>query len=424
VVAQFFGKTLPMTTFFLICAVALLVSFLCSLAEAVLLSLSPVRLETLKKQGRGYAAGWLDLKRNVDRPIAAILILNTIAHTGGATVAGSAFDEIWGDEQIWMFSTIFTVLVLFGTELAPKVLGVSYCQRLAPWMLTPLKISITLLKPVIFFTDRFSRLFRKRSTHGGSEMEAADIVTLAQLAKSRSLIDQSQEQIIINAAKLTQTTVRQVMLPRSEIVFFRLDRSTEENLGLARQALHTRYPVSETHDVDGICAYVNFKEIFALQPEDRAPELHPYLRRTSFVRPTDKLNDVLRLFITRKSHLAIVKDESGKVCGILTLEDVLDEIVGEIEDDLDAEALDLIAAGRGRWKVGGAITIGLLAETTRQSLPAPGGSSLADYLAGKMGDLTHPGGIARLGNLKLTVLQVRRRKARMILIEDAAVIPS
>lgn len=411
-----------MTTFLLICALALLVSFLCSLAEAVLLSLSPVRLETLKKQGRGYAAGWLDLKRNVDRPIAAILILNTVAHTGGATVAGSAFDEIWGDEQIWIFSAIFTVLVLFGTELAPKVLGVSYSQRLAPWMLVPLQLSITLLRPVIFFTDRFSRLFRRRSTQGGNEVEAADIVTLAQLAKSRSLIDQSQEQIIINAAKLTQTTVRQVMLPRKDIVFFRLDHSTEENLSLARQALHTRYPVSETPDVDGICAYVNFKEIFALQPEDRAPELHPYLRRTSFVRATDKLNDALRLFITRKSHLAIVKDEGGTVCGILTLEDVLDEIVGEIEDDLDADALDLIAAGRGRWKVGGALTMRLLADTTGQSLSAPGETRLADYIAGKLGDLTQPGGTAHVGKLKLTVLQVRRRKARMVLVEDTTAI--
>jgi putative hemolysin len=411
-----------MTTFLLICAVALLVSFLCSLAEAVLLSLSPVRLETLKQQGRAYATSWLDLKRHVDRPIAAILILNTIAHTGGATVAGSAFDDIWGNEHIWIFSLIFTVLVLFGTELAPKVLGVSYSQKLAPWMIAPLRISITLLKPVIFFTDRFSRLFRRRSAHGGNEVEAADIVTLAQLAKSRSLIDQSQEQIIINAAKLTQTTVRQVMLPRKEIVFFRLDRSTEENLTLARQALHTRYPVSETQDVDGICAYVNFKEIFALQPEDRARELHPYLRRTSFVRVTDKLNAVLRLFITRKSHLAIVKDEGDKVCGMLTLEDVLDEIVGEIEDDLDADALDLIAAGRGRWKVGGAITLGLLADTAHKSVPTPAEKTIADYIAGEMGDLTHPGGITHLGDLKLTVLQVRRRKARMILVEDRAVL--
>ena len=406
-----------MITFILSCSVAVFVSFLCSMAEAVLLSLSPVRLETLRKQGRRHAGAWLDLKRNVDRPIAAILILNTIAHTGGATVAGSAFDEIWGDRYIWIFSVVFTIVVLFGTEIAPKVLGVAYSQKLAPILITPLQWAITVLKPLIFFTDIFSKFFRRSASHGGTDVETADIVTLAQLAKSRSLIDQSQEQIIINAAKLTTMTVGQVMLRRSDIVFFHLDRSTEENLRLARQALHTRYPVSETADQDGICAYVNFKEIFALEPGDRAPELHPYLRRTLFVRSTDKLNDVLRLFIARKSHLAIVKDEAGKVTGMLTLEDVLDEIVGEIEDDLDAGAIDLVAAGAGRWKVGGAVTISILEEATKQKLDMPAESTLSDVLTTSLGHTMQSGATMQTGKLKFTVLQVRRRKARMILVE-------
>jgi CBS domain containing-hemolysin-like protein len=406
-----------MTIFIVSCTVAIVVSFLCSVAEAVLLSLSQVRLETLKKQGKRYAAGWLDLKRNVDRPIAAILILNTIAHTGGATVAGSAFDEIWGDRYIWIFSVIFTFVVLFGTEIAPKVMGVSYSQRLAPLMIGPLQWAIVVLKPVIVITDLFSKLFRKQGSHGGSEVEAADIVTLAQLAKSRSLIDHSQEQIIINAARLTELNVGKVMLPRADIVYFRLDRSTEENLRIARQALHTRYPVSETPDVDGICAYANFKEIFALEPEHRAAELHPYLRRTLFVRASDKLSDVLRLFIARKSHLAIVKDEQGQVAGMLTLEDVLDEIVGEIEDDLDAGAIDLVAAGPGRWKVGGAVTLGALAETTKVKLEAPPETSLRDFLAAKLGRLSQSGGTLQSGSLRFTVLHVRRNKAHMVLVE-------
>lgn len=406
-----------MTTFLLSCTIVIVVSFLCSLAEAVLLSLSPVRLETLKKQGKAYAAHWLDLRRNVDRPIAAILILNTIAHTGGATVAGAAFDGIWGDRYIWVFSAAFTFVVLFGTEIAPKILGVAYSQRLAPVIIMPLKLCIGLLRPVIFFTDLFARFFRRAGSHGGTEVEAADIVTLAQLAKSRSLIDPSQEQIIVNAARLTETTVAQVMLPRADIVFFRLDRGTEDNLQLARQSLHTRYPVSETTEVDGICAYVNFKEIFALEPAHRSPDLHPYLRRVLFVRPGDRLNDVLRLFITRKSHLAIVKDEAGRVQGLLTLEDVLDEIVGEIEDDLDAAAIDFVAAGPGRWKVGGGTTLGVIAETARQPVDAPPETILRDYVAARLGPLHHSGGTFQAGALRFTVLQVRRRRAHMVLVE-------
>lgn len=407
-----------MLAFVFSCVVVLVVSFLCSLAEAVLLSLNPVRLETMKQEGRRHAGAWLELRRNVDRPIAAILILNTVAHTGGATIAGSAFDQIWGDRHIWIFSTVFTVMVLLGTEIAPKVLGVAYSSRLAPLIVGPLQWSIAVLRPVIFFTDRFARLFKQKGGgHGGTEVEAADLVTLARLARSRSLIDPSQEQIIVGAARLREMTVADVMLPRDEIVFFRLDRSTDENIHLARESLHTRYPVSETTDADGICAYANIKEIFALEPGERAPELHPYLRRVLFIDPGERLNEALRLFIARKGHFAVVKDAGGRVQGLLTLEDVLDEIVGEIEDDLDAGAIDFVAAGPGRWKVGGGATLGRIAETLRQPAVGPADLALGDFVAAKLGPLGRGCGVFVCERLRFTVVQVRRRRAHMVLVE-------
>jgi len=128
-------------------AIAVFVSFLCSMAEAVLLSLNPIRLETLKKEGSHFAAAWLRMKQNVGRPIAAILILNTVAHTGGATVAGAAFDELYGERWLWLFTTGFTLVVLFGTEILPKVLGVAHSERLAPWIAPPLELATVVLRP-------------------------------------------------------------------------------------------------------------------------------------------------------------------------------------------------------------------------------------------------------------------------------------
>lgn len=407
-----------MLVFILSCTIAIVVSFLCSMAEAVLLSLSPVRLETLKKQGKRHASAWLDLKKNVDRPIAAILILNTIAHTGGATVAGAAFDSIWGDKNIWIFSVLFTFVILFGTEIAPKVLGVSYKTLLAPILLKPLQVTITLLQPIIFFTDKFSRLFRQGgSSHGQTELEAADLVTLAQLAKSRLLIDHSQEQIIVNAAKLQTTRAADVMLPADEMVFFQIEKSLDENLDLARQSLHTRYPVSETADVDGVVGYVNFKEIFAIDPEEREETIHSYLRHTLIVRADEKLSNILRNLIAAKRHLAIVKSPEGKVIGMLTLEDVLEEIVGDIEDDLDAGATDLVSAGRGRWNVGGGVSLAGFAQSTGLTIEADGSPTLADLVEDRAGRLTKPGVQVTAGHARITVVKIRRGRVHLALVE-------
>lgn len=408
-----------MLIFILSCSIAIIVSSLCSLAEAVLLSLSPVRLETLQAQGKAHAGAWLGLKRNVDRPIAAILILNTVAHTGGATISGAAFDSIWGDENIWIFSILFTFIILFGTEIAPKVIGVSYNSVLAPILIKPLQLTITLLKPIIFFTDIFSQLFRGKGAHGRAEVEAADLITLARIVRSRSLIDISQEQIIVNATKLQTTTAAEVMVPADEMVFFDLRRSTGENLDLARQNLHTRYPVSETGEVGGIVGYVNFKEIFAIDPQEREDTLHHYLRHNTVVDKETRAGDIMRQLIAAKRHMAIVKDAGGDIVGMLTLEDVLETLVGDIEEELDAGPTDFVAAGRSKWTVGGGVSVGSIEKTTGLELGADGAIALADLLERELQDVLRPGAYAIVGKCKLTVQKVRRGRALITLVEAA-----
>lgn len=409
-----------MLIFILSCSIAIIVSFLCSMAEAVLLSLSPVRLETLQAQGKAHARAWLGLKRNVDRPIAAILILNTVAHTGGATISGAAFDSIWGDEHIWIFSIIFTFVVLFGTEIAPKVIGVSYNAVLAPILIKPLQLTITILKPIIFFTDIFSKFFRgKGGAHGKAEVEAADLITLARMAQSRSLIDNSQEQIIVNATKLQTTTAAEVMVPADQMVFFDMRRSTGENLDLARQNLHTRYPVSETGEPGGIVGYVNFKEIFAIDPEERENTLHHYLRHNIVVSTGARAGDIMRQLIAAKRHMAIVKDAAGDVVGMLTLEDVIETLVGDIEEELDAEPTDFVAAGRGKWTVGGGVGVGSIQKAMGLEPGADGSMSLADLLERELRGDARPGACAIVGKCKFTVQKVRRGRALITLVEAA-----
>lgn len=407
-----------MFVFIMSCLIAVVVSFLCSLAEAVLLSLNPLRLETLKRQGKSYASFWQNMRQNMGRPIAAILILNTVAHTGGATIAGGAFDEIYGDEWIWVFSVLFTVVILFGTEILPKVIGVSYNERLAPWIAPVLSAAMFVLRPVIWLTEGFSSLFNKRSGHQ-SRMTLEDIRTFAQIAKTENLIEVEQENIIINAARLRDITVQSIMLPAEWIVYLKTNASIQTNFEIAKHNLHTRYPISTDDSVDGIVGYVNFKEMASFAPDFANLKVDQLIRSVLFISSNTSLLNMMKLFIARHHHLAIVKDPKGKIVGMVTVEDVIEEIVGDIEDEFDNSGSQMVQVSDHSLRVGGGALMHALAQKFPMQLDPDSYSQIvSQWLQTKINKTVYPGISWTEGKVKFTVQQVRRGKIHQIIVEN------
>ncbi len=406
-----------MTALIVSCATAIIVSFLCSVAESVLLSLHPLRLETLKKEGRKHASLWLGMKKKIDRPIAAILILNTVANTGGATIAGGAFEEAYGDKWLWLFSALFTILILLGAEVLPKVIGVAYNERLARWFGPPLVLVTRALQPLIFFTELLVR-FCTRKSPPEAAVSATDLQTLAGLARAGKTIEAEQESIIINATKLKAARVESLMVLRERIAFFQLHRPNVENFELAATTLHTRYPVSRTDRVEDITGYVNFKEMVVTAPSRREVRIADFIRPLVRVRADLDLNEALKILIRRRSHIALVEDPGGRIAGLVTLEDLLEEIVGEFGSEFEDLPAEVIPLGNRRWKVGGSVAL----DTLAQSLPGswnPGapGVRLSEWLSARLGREPSSGDVCQEGVLTFTVLQTRRRKAYKVLVE-------
>jgi CBS domain containing-hemolysin-like protein len=395
---------------------AIIVSAVCSIAEAALLSLNPVRLETLKQQGKAYAATLLQMREQVDRPIAAVLILNTIANTGGAVVAGGAFDAVYGHQWLWLFTLIFALIILYVSEIIPKIVGVVFNERLAPWVAWFLVWSVKLLFPLIAITETIARAIRK----GGATEErisAGDVQTIARMARLSNAIGSDQEQIITNAMKLRETTVQAVMIPREQIVFFRRGLAIEENIAIARQALHTRYPVSSTHDLDGIIGYVNFKEL-ALVPEEERGPLEQYVRPLLNVRPEMPVSVLFQRLTNGRHHIAVVHGGDGRVTGLVTLEDVIEEVLGDIEDEFDRAPVAIIPLRAAAWKVGGGVTLGALRELCRIAPDGtPDTATVSAWLREYLGAHVRPRRNLALPGLRLTVLQVRRNEAQYVLLE-------
>lgn len=310
--------------------VAIAVSFLCSLAEALLLSLNPLTLNRLQATRPRVAESWRRMKKNVARPITAILVLNTVAHTGGATVAGGAFAGIYGEHNIWIFSILFTVIILFGTEILPKIIGVTFRNQLAPWAGPILEIITRLLYPFVVLSEA---MFRRLTSHQESEqITTADLVTLAALARSGKAINLEQENIIVNAVRLSHTMITTTVIPPERIRFLAKDATSESLLALMKESGHTRYPVSKSSDAKDIFAYIVTKKAVPVSQGEFAHMLSQAKPlRTVDSRAT--LMTGLHAMLQNKEHLLAVVDSQNQCVGIVTLEDIAGELLSaDIED--------------------------------------------------------------------------------------------
>ncbi|NBP52339.1 MAG: DUF21 domain-containing protein, partial [Actinobacteria bacterium] len=297
--------------------VALGISFLCSLLEATLLSLTPSQVARLSERHPRAGRIWQSFKGRIDRPIAVILILNTTAHTIGASVAGAQFDELFGDEWIWWFSLAFTFVMLQFTEILPKTIGVHFNAVLAPWIARPLEVLIVAFTPLIWVLHFLNRPFEARRGTGDKPPANVDeIVSLAAMARMSKDIGAHQERIILGAARLSQRKVRDLMIPTEQVVMLSDDLSLPKAIVAAHLDAHTRFPICEGGNRDRVLGYVNFKEmIYFMSTNPRDPSLRGVMRPITFVDPDAAATDLMRIFVDQHEHIAMVRGADGRSLG-------------------------------------------------------------------------------------------------------------
>jgi CBS domain containing-hemolysin-like protein len=314
---------------------AVLLSALCSLCEAVLYSVTTSQLELLKNSGHPSARTLLHLRADINEPITAILTLNTIANTVGAAVAGAAAAKLFGDENLILFSGMFTLTILIFSEIIPKTLGVSFAFRLAPIVAHPIRWMVFILKPIVWFCRLIIRLLPSNAQD--SNISAEELQTIATLSLESGAIEKAEEKVIINILNLKGKIVREVMTPRT--VTFSLDEQLTVEEAMKRVTLigsHSRLPVFN-HDPDNITGIVLRRDVLQAAAEGKQGNvLSSMLHPVHFVPETAPLNRVLVEFFDRRQHLFVVVDEYGSVTGVVSLEDIIEEIVGrEIVDETD-----------------------------------------------------------------------------------------
>ncbi|WP_028586480.1 hemolysin family protein [Desulfocurvus vexinensis] len=323
------------------------VSFFCSVAEAVLLSVPWSRIEQLRKAGRPAGNILYALRSDVDRPIAAVLTLNTVAHTVGAAVAGAAAARVFGPEHMALFATAFTVVVLVFSEILPKTMGILYAGPLAAVLAKPLQILVWVFSPVIFLLGFLSRMLQRKAA--GPRHTEEDIAALVSLTRRSGVLKAYEERSIKNILSLDRKVVHEIMTPRT--VVFSVPAQTTVSQARAQGNLwpYSRVPVFADGDPENIVGVVYRREVLQAQAEDRdGLRMADLMKPARFVQESLTLDRLLVKFLDSRMHLFIVLDEYGGVGGVVSLEDVLEEILGkEIVDETD-EVVDTRALARQR----------------------------------------------------------------------------
>lgn len=332
-------------------SVVLVVSFLCSIFESVLLSVTRPQIEILVRDGRRAGSLLANYKENMDVPIAAILILNTAAHTIGAAVAGASYTDVFSASTLWLFSILFTIAVLLFTEIIPKTLGVSHAPALAPHVAHGIRWLIALLRPLVSLSERISRSLRSDTDTPITSPE--EIRLLASLGRSKGVVGSRTAGMIVGATHLSNLRAHDVMLPREEVHILAGTMNRDEVLAIVRETGHSRFPYSPSGDIDDLKGVILAKEVlyWMLVHDDEIIDWESFRRDALVVPESSPLPQLLRTFQSSQRHLAIVIDEYGGVNGIATLEDVLEEIVGEIYDESDRRADDIVEQRDGTFKV-------------------------------------------------------------------------
>lgn len=306
----------------------IIVSFFCSLSEASFYSVPGDFVERLIRENRSAGTILKKLRRDVQKPISAILIVNTIANSSGGIVAGASAAYVFGEGSIAAFSIIFCAVLLIFSEIIPKTLGVSYSRTLSVWTAKPLQLLVGLLTPLVWVCMQITRIILRGKSHEHT-ISADELVVMARLGKEHGVVDEHEVAVIENILDLTQETVRSIVTPRSEITTLTADTTVGEARSKRRLGIYSRIPVQDdtTGETVGVVLRRQIlSEIAHDRPNTTVDEL---MKPAHFISDVTPLDVLLRGFLESRNHLFIVLDESGKEIGIVTLEDVIEEILGK-----------------------------------------------------------------------------------------------
>ncbi|WP_282042331.1 CNNM domain-containing protein [Winogradskyella flava] len=347
--------------------ISIFFSFLCSILEAVLLSITPTFINVKKKEGKAYATELEELKKDVDRPLIAILTLNTIAHTVGAILVGVqakvAYVELYGsakrtilgfefteDLMVGVVSTIMTILILVASEIIPKTIGATFWKQLANFTSKALNVLIFPLKwtGILWLLQLTTKLIGGKGH--GSILSREGFVAMTEIAHEEGVFEENESKVIKNLLNFKEVQAKDIMTPRTVMKTENETTNIEAFFGANQNIRFSRIPVY-TEDTDNITGLVLKDEVFKEMALGNGSKLLSDIKRSIIiVNRSMPIPTLFEQLVESRNHMALVVDEYGSVSGIVTMEDVIETLLGlEIMDESD-NVSDLQLLARKSWE--------------------------------------------------------------------------
>ncbi|MBS3775926.1 MAG: hemolysin family protein [Bacteroidales bacterium] len=324
-----------MTLLIVYLLIALFFSFLCSLLEAALLSITPSFIAARVNENKSYAKSLKKFKEEVDLPLSAILTLNTFAHTIGAAGVGAQAQKVWGNEYLSITSAVLTILILIFSEIIPKTLGASFWKKLAPFTARTLTVLVySPLYPFIILSKFVTKILNKQK--GSAILSRAEFQAMAEIGVQEGIFKKEESQILMNLMKFNNIVVKSIMTPRTVVLSASEDTTVKDFFEKHEKIRVSRIPIFR-ENIDNISGYVLKDDLMQNMIENKWEIQLKYLSRNIMV--VNEKMPIIRLFyklIQQKEHIAMVVGEYGEMSGIVTMEDVIETLLGtEIVDELD-----------------------------------------------------------------------------------------
>lgn len=337
-----------MTLLFTYLALAIGVSFVCSILEAVLLSVSQSYIAVMERKGQKSGILLRELKEDIDKPLSAILSLNTIAHTVGAAGVGAQAQIVFGSGYVGITSAILTLLILFLSEIIPKTLGATYWRKLAPATGRMLRWMIWILYPFVILSLMITRLLsgdENQVTFSREELSA-----MAERGVEEGIFEQEESDILKNLVQLRSLRIKDIMTPRIVVVGFNEEKTVADVLHKVEEIRFSRLPLYGDSE-DDITGYVLKNDLLIRLAKGEKDIKLKELKREILILPDFlSLQDFFERLLEKQEHIAVAVDEYGGFSGVVTMEDLVETLLGmEIVDEVDAID-DMQKMAREKWQ--------------------------------------------------------------------------